>query len=180
MRSAVLLSLALLGCPHKPAETGTGPGAKPTATAVTAPKERGAPLEFALEPLDRDYDHHPESEALRGKRAVVLVLATYDVGSLLALRTLAPMLNELPKDVVCLQVAVQPLGDRALISAFMDAEMTPCRRAVGDPKRGRLGDLAKVKVLPTVLVLRADGTLVGGHAGTFEANDVKRLLDEAK
>lgn len=179
MRALFLATLVLAGCPKQQAESSGGPAAA-TAAPASAPADRGAPLEFALEPLDRDFDHHPESQALRGKRAVVLVLATYDVGSLLALRTLAPLLNELPKDAACLQVAMQPIGDRPLIGAFMDAEPTPCRRAVGDPKRGRLGDLAKVKVLPTVLVLRADGTLVGGRAGTFDVKDVKALLDDAR
>jgi hypothetical protein len=62
----------------------------------------------------------------------------------------------------------------------MDAEKTPCRRAIGDVKRGRLGDLAKVKLIPTVLVLRADGTLVGARAGNFSLEEVRALLDKAK
>jgi hypothetical protein len=177
---ALLLAALVAGCPKNQVEAGPGPVPTATAKAGSKPVERGAPLDFALEPLDRDYESQPESTALRGKRAIVLVVATYDVGSLLALRTLAPMLNELPKDAACLQVAMQPSTDRVLISAFMDAEKTPCRRAIGDPKGGRLGDLAKIKIFPTVLVLRADGTLVGGHAGKFEAADVKALLDAAK
>ena len=175
----LLLVLALAGCPRKEPDTaGLPPG--PTLAAPEKAADRGAPLDFALEPLDRDYDFHPESEALRGKRAIVLVLQSFDVGSLMALRTLAPLLNELPPDASCLQVAVQPIGDRALIGPFMDAEKTSCRRAIGDPGRGRLGDLAKVRVIPTVLVLRADGTLVGGRAGTFDVADVRALLEKAK
>lgn len=140
----------------------------------------GAPLDFILDPVDREFDAVPESEALRGKRSIVLVLTTYDVGSLLALRTLSPLLNELPKDAACLQVALQPLGDRPLIGPYMDAEKTPCRRAIGDPKRGRLGDLAKVKIVPTVLVLRPDGSLVGGISGTITLEGVRALLEQAK
>lgn len=176
---ALILAALMLACPKKRAETSA---VDPIATTPTASKttERGPSLDFALEPLDRDFDHHPESEALRGKRAIVLILQTFDVGSLMALRTLAPLLNDLPKDATCLQVAVQPIADRPLIGPFMDAEKTPCRRAIGDPARGRLGDLAKVKVIPTVLVLRADGTLVGGRAGTFDVADVRALLDRAK
>jgi len=117
---------------------------------------------------------------LRGHRSIVLVLTTYDAGSLLALRTLAPVFNDLPKDAMCLQVALQPLGDRPLIGPYMDAEKTPCRRAIGDPKRGRLGDLGKIKVVPTVLVLRADGTLAGGIAGTITEQGVRELLEQAK
>jgi hypothetical protein len=174
-----LLSSSLLGCPRAPSETaGPTTAAKPVDPAK--PVERGAPLEFVLDPLDRDYEHHPESEMLRGKRAIVVALATYDVGSLLALRTLAPLLNDLPSDVQCLQVAIQPIGDRPLIGPFMDAEKTPCRRAIGDVKRGRLGDLAKLTVIPTVLVLRADGTLAGALSGSFTIEDARALLDKAK
>jgi hypothetical protein len=178
-RAAIALSFALMlaGCPTRSREP-TGPfNAVP---AAPKPVERGAPLDFVLDPLDRDFEHYSESEVLRGKRAIVLILATYDVGSLLALRTLAPLLNGLPSDAACLQVALQPIGDKPLIGPFMDAEMTPCRRAIGDPKRGRLGDLAKVQLLPTVLVLRADGTLAGARSGTISLEEIRTLLDEAK
>ncbi len=175
----LLFVVATMACPA-PQPVTSGPSAQATAASVDTPAARGEPLEFVLDPVDRDYDHTPESQALRGKRAVVLVMATYDVGSLLALRTLAPLLNDLPKDAACLQVALQPVSDRELIGPFMDAEKTPCRRAIGDAKRGRLGDLANVKVIPTVLVLRADGTLAGGIRGTFNLDDVRALLDRAK
>lgn len=176
---ALALFLSLSACPRN---TGEPVNAATGGKTVEAgkPADRGPPLEFVLDPLDRDYEHRPESEELRGKRAIVVTLATYDVGSLLALRTLAPLLNALPSDVACLQVAMQPIGDRPLIGPFMDAEKTPCRRAIGDPKRGRLGDLAKVKIIPTVLVLRADGTLAGALTGSFSEGDVKKLLDQAK
>ncbi len=180
MRLFLALVLAsLVGCPRNKTDANV-----PTTTATTSepgkPVDRGPPLEFVLDPLDRDFEHRAESEELRGKRAIVVVLATYDVGSLLALRTLSPLLNALPSDATCLQVAVQPIGDRPLIGPFMDAEKTPCRRAIGDPKGGRLGDLAKVHVIPTVLVLRADGTLAGVVSGSFSEADVKKLLDSAK
>lgn len=180
MRVLVLATvLSLAGCPRNAPDGGGTTTAAKTADP-TKPADRGPPLEFVLDPLDRDYEYHAESEVLRGKRAIVITLATYDVGSLLALRTLAPLLNELPKDTQCLQVAMQPIGDRPLIGPFMDAEKTPCRRAIGDAKRGRLGDLAKVKVIPTVLVLRADGTLAGARTGSFTAEDIRALLDQAK
>jgi len=150
-----------------------------TTTSASAPVV-GPPLDFILDPLEKETEHGAESETLRGKKAIVLVLTTYDFGSLAALRQLAPLLRALPADTACLQVAMQPLGDRPLISAFMDAEKTPCRRAIGDASRGRLGDLAKVKVVPSVLVLNKDGTLVGGKSGDFDEKTVKDLLDKAK
>ncbi|MBI2392243.1 MAG: hypothetical protein HYV09_21830 [Deltaproteobacteria bacterium] len=172
-------AIALTACP------GARPDGPAAATPVSSagpasPVDHGAPLEFVLDPVDRDFEHQPESQALRGKRAVVLLLASWDVGSLMALRTLGPLLNDLPKDAACLQVAVQPIGDRELVSAFMDAEKTPCRRAMGDAKRGRLGDLAQVKIIPAVLVLRADGTLAGALTGSFGLEQVRALLEKAK
>ncbi|MGZ3418817.1 MAG: hypothetical protein ACXVEE_13175 [Polyangiales bacterium] len=156
------------------------PAAEDKPVAKVASEPRGAPLDFILDPLERDFDARPESEVLRGKRAIVLVLTTYDAGSLLALRELAPLLNDLPKDAQCLQVALQPIGDRGIVGPYMDAEKTPCRRAIGDPKRGRLGDLAKIKIVPTVLVLRPDGTLAGGISGTITEKAVRELLEQAK
>lgn len=178
-----LLSFSLLAAVSacsgpKPATATPVTEDKPIATIAAEP--HGAPLDFILDPVERDFEAQPESEALRGNRAVVLVLTTYDAGSLLALRELAPLFNALPKDAQCLQVALQPLGDRGLVGPYMDAEKTPCRRAIGDPKRGRLGDLAKIKIVPTVLVLRADGTLAGGISGTITEKAVRELLDRAK
>lgn len=173
-----LLGLALGGCPAPPKEAPLA--AAPTAPAAGPAADRGPALEFVLDPVERTYEHQAESQALRGKRAVVLLLATWDVGSLIALRQLAPLLNELPKDATCLEVAIQPLGDRELVAAFFDAEKTPCRRAIGDPKRGRLGDLANVKIIPTIVVLRADGTVAGTLAGSYAVEDVRKLLDRAK
>lgn len=172
-------AVALAGCPS-PRVDGPGPTAPAPVGTAPAATARGQVLEFVLDPVDREYDHQAESQALRGKRAVVLLLASYDVGSLMALRTLAPMLNDLPKDATCLEVAMQPIGDREIIAAFLDAEKTPCRRAIGDPKRGRLGDLAAVKVIPAVIVLRADGTVAGTLSGSFGAEDVRAVLDKAK
>lgn len=177
---ASLIVLAMAGCPTRPSD-GPGPLAPITTTsAAAAPGDRGPALDFALDPVERDFEHQPESAALRGKRAVVLLLASYDVGSLMALRTLAPLLNELPKDATCLEVAMQPISDREIVGAFLDAEKTPCRRAIGDAKRGRLGDLATVKVIPAVIVLRADGTVAGTLSGSFAAEDVRALLEKAK
>ena len=177
---ALFLALALFSCTttNKPVETAPVPEDKPIAAVVSEP--RGAPLDFILDPLDRDFEARPESEGLRGKLAVVLVLTTYDTGSLLALRELGPVLNDLPKGAECLLVALQPIMDRAIIGPFMDAEKTPCRRAIGDPKRGRLGDLAKIKIVPTVLVLRPDGTLAGGISGTITDKGVRELLARAR
>lgn len=183
MRSLLLPAVvfALSGCPAQTTTEGPGP-ASPIATVspATAPKDRGPALDFVLDPVEKSFEHQAESEALRGKRAIVLMMATYDTGSLLALRTLAPLLNDLPKDATCLQIAMQPLGDRELVSAFFDAEKTPCRRAMGDAKRGRLGDLAAVKIIPAVIVLRADGTVAGTVSGSFSADDVRKVLETAK
>jgi hypothetical protein len=181
MRALALMVLAssVFAC-SGPKQTTTAPITEDKPIEKIAAEPRGAPLDFILDPVERDFEAQPESEVLRGKRAIVLVLTTYDAGSLLALRELAPLFNDLPKDAQCLQVALQPIGDRGLVGPYMDAEKTPCRRAIGDPKRGRLGDLAKIKIVPTVLVLRADGTLAGGISGTITEKAVRELLDHAK
>lgn len=195
-RPAVALALfafaaaASLGCGSKAgpgAAVGIGPassGATPGVTAGTAaPGEaeaHGAPLEFTLDPVERGEDHTPESLALRGKRAVVVVVTTFDFGSQKLLRVIAPTLRALPADASCLVVAIQPITDRVLVQTFLDSEPTPCRRAIGDPARGRLGDLAKIKVVPTVLVLRPDGSLVGAAVGDVTPEALQAELEKAK
>lgn len=176
---AVAAAVVLLGCPG-PTTPATGPSSpKGEPAAPELQPAPGAPLDFALDPLDKELDHVPESTALRGRKAIVLVVQSYDGASLAALRALEPLLSEPPKDTGCLLVAVQPLADRAIVRMFFDAIQSPCRRAIGDPKRGRLGDLARVSSIPTVLVLRKDGTLVGGYTGGFDEAQVRGLLAKA-
>lgn len=176
MRRLLLSALVLTGCPTAPVTKGP----EPVTTAVPdPPKDHGAPLDFALDPVDKEIDHTPESTQLLGKKAIVLVLQSYDGASLAALRTLEPLLADLPKETACLLVALQPLTDRAFIGIFFDAIKSQCRRAIGDAKRGRLGDLAKLNVVPAVIVLRKDGTLVGGFTGGFDEGQVRGLLAKA-
>lgn len=174
----VVAGAAQLACPSKVA-TPTPAPAPPEATASPELQPPGQPLDFALDPVDKELDHVPESTALRGRKAIVLVVQSYDGASLAALRALEPLLADPPKDTGCLLVAVQPLADRAIVRMFFDAIQSPCRRAIGDPKRGRLGDLARVTSIPTVLVLRKDGTLVGGYTGGFDEGQVRGLLAKA-
>jgi hypothetical protein len=178
---ALSLALALSACaPKKPVD---GPSLAPTATATATAKTAanpGPPLDFILDPVLRDNDWTPASEALRGKPSIVLVLASWDGSSLVQLRLLAPLLRATAKDTNCMLVAMQPLGDRPLVAAFFDAEDNPCLRAIGDPTRGRLGDLAKVQAIPSTIVLRADGTLVGVAPGVVDEAAVKAQLEKAR
>ena len=178
--TTLVLSLLALSCAaKKPVE---GPTTTPTTTttATTAATPAGPPLEFILDPVLRDNDWTAASEALRGKRAIVLVLASWDGASLVQLRLLAPMLRALPADATCMLVAMQPLCDRPLVAAFFDAEENPCLRAIADPTRGRLGDLAKVQAVPSTIVLRADGSLVGVAPGVVDEAAVKAQLEKAR
>ncbi len=170
-------ALAQAACAPKSVVTEPSPKAVPTAPEAAI--DKGPPWEFALDPVDKEQDHVPESQQLLGKRAVVLVAQSFDGASLAGLRTLEPILAALPPDAACLLVAVQPLGDRAIVGMFFDGIKSPCRRAIGDVKRGRLGDLAKIQVVPTVLVLRKDGTVVGGYGGAFTEKQVRELLEKA-
>ncbi len=196
-RSALILALlasaaaSLLACGSKPgpgAAVGVGPPPSQGSAGVTSgvpaatgePEPHGPPLDFALDPVERESDYTPESLALRGKRAVVIVVTTFDFGSQKLLRVIAPTLRALPADAACLIVAMQPVTDRVLVQTFLDSEPTPCRRAIGDPARGRLGDLGKIKVVPTLLVLRADGSLVGAAVGDVKPEDLQAELEKAK
>jgi hypothetical protein len=175
------IALALCACPGAKKVDGPPGAPSPSTSASTvgvAPA--GPPLDFILDPVLRDPDWTPASEQLRGKRAVVLVLTSWDSMSLVLLRKLSPLLRTLPSDATCMLVAMQPLADRPIVSAFFDGEETPCLRAIGDPARGRLGDLAKVTVVPSTVVLRADGTLAGVAPGVVEADAVHEELEKAK
>ena len=88
MRRLLLSALVLTGCPTAPVTKGP----EPVTTAVPdPPKDHGALLDFALDPVDKEIDHTPESTQLLGKKAIVLVLQSYDGASLAALRTLEPL-----------------------------------------------------------------------------------------
>ncbi|GAC1393411.1 MAG: hypothetical protein NVSMB47_00660 [Polyangiales bacterium] len=176
---ATWLAVMALSCsPPRPASDAAPPG--PTTAPRPAATVSGPPLDFVLDSVQRDADWAPASEQLRGKRAVILVLTSWDGGSLVLLRTLAPMLRALPPDATCLLVAKQPLADRVLAATLFDAEDTPCLRAMADPTRGRVGDLAKVTIVPATLVLRADGRLVGASPGVVTADTVRAALDAAR
>lgn len=183
-----LACATLLGCspsapkPSEPSASTEAEAASPAASnsAVAEAVDHGKPLQFALDPVDRGIDPPPYSLQLRGKRAIVFVIATFDYGSLIQLRRLAPMLQSLPADVRCLVVARQPLNTRALVGKFVDDLEVPCERAIGDPERGRLGDLAPVTVVPSTLVLRADGTLAGAAPGEVSASALRAQLELAK
>jgi hypothetical protein len=178
---ATLLACGSRPGPGAPVGLQGSPSASATdATAASPAEAHGKPLEFTLDPLDRDAERGPESLALRGKRAVVIVVTTYDFGSQKLLRVLAPTLRALPADAACLIVARQPLGDRVLVQTFLDSEPLPCRRAIGDPARGKLGDLEQVKVVPAVLVLHADGSLADAGAGDVKPEQLERALERAK
>lgn len=187
MRSSFVLSIALTSIAlisscgaHREATAPSLAKVTPTTAATSKPVDHGPPLDFILDPVQRDPDWTAASEALRGKRAIVLVLTSWDGGSLVLLRELSPLLRTLPSDGACLLVAMQPLSDRTLVAEFFDAEETPCARAIGDPSRGRLGDLSKVTVIPATLVLRADGTMVGVAPGQVKAKEVREVFEQAK
>lgn len=183
---STLLLAPLLACGTRPGPgpaVGVGASGAPIGSApatAAAPEAHGKPLDFTLDPLDRDAERGPESLALRGKRAVVVVVTSYDFGSQKLLRQLAPTLRALPADAACLLVAMQPIGDRVLIQTFLDSEPVPCRRAIGDPARGKLGDLAQIKVVPAVLILRPDGSLADAGAGDVKAELVESALERAR
>ena len=181
LATCVALSSAIVACSgHRPVVDPPETKSAPSSTATSKPEDHGPPLDFILDPVARDPDWTAASESLRGKRAIVVVLTTWDGGSLALLRELAPLLRTLPEDGACMLVAMQPLADRPLVAEFFDVEETPCARAIGDPTRGRLGDLAKVTVIPATVVLRADGTLVGAAPGQVKAKEVREVFDRAK
>jgi len=174
---------AAWGCSSHPRVAEPSPRAEntgKTSANATADAPLGPPLEFVLAPVKRDTDFVPASEQLRGKRAVVLILSSSDGESTALLMRLAPLLRELPPDATCMLVAMEPLENRILAETMMDAEDTPCLRAMADRTRGRLGDLAKVNSVPVTLVLRADGRAVGIAAGMVHPDVVLKELEKAK
>lgn len=181
--AAAVTLVTLAACSsHRPPTDATSPpsdGASATKPPA-APGDLGPPLDFVLDPIRRDDDFPPASEQLRGKRAIVLLLSSSDGSSSALLMRLAPLLRELPPDATCMLVAMEPLENRILAETLMDSEDTPCLRAMGDRSRGRLGDLAKINVVPVTIVLRADGRALGVAAGVVHPDVVRDELEKAK
>ncbi|MFI5299254.1 MAG: hypothetical protein ACHREM_14260 [Polyangiales bacterium] len=195
LRSFAIFTIALLGgvgaaCAGRhdgpgPAVGLSGPSPSTSAAASQTASTPGLALNLTLDPVARDLEWHPASEQLRGKRAIVVAVTTDDGMSLVQLRELEPLFRTLPADVQCLLVAMQPLADRPIVEAYFDKAFDPtsgrpCLRAIGDPTRGRLGALSELTVVPTTIVVRADGTAIGATAGFVQLSIVRDALERAR
>jgi hypothetical protein len=170
-----------VGVDGAPSGSASSATRKPAAAdAATASTDRGKPLQFALDPVERGSDPPPFALQLRGARALVFMVASFDYGSLIQLRKVTPLLRALPSDARCLIVARQPLSSRPLIAGFLASLELPCDGAIADPERDRLGDLAIVGVVPSTLVLRADGTLAAAFASIVEEPVLRGALEAAR
>lgn len=148
----------------------------PAAEAPAGPPAEGA-IELALRRADGSFVDVGE---LRGHVVVLLVLATFDGPSQMALRPLRSLVERSP-EVRILGIAAQQ-GARLLVDAYEHA-LSPPFPITYDPEEtvaagtSSLGELAGV---PTLIVLDARGVEVGRFTGYCDDACLDELISRAR
>ena len=159
--SALLLVVAACGS----ASNGAPPG-------VSIENGSGTPG-FRFDSLDA---REVSSDSLRGKPAVLAFVTTYDPISQMQVNYLVPLAASLPGVNFAL-VMLQDGAQRELVEIYRDTLRVKFPVAIGDTATiagdGALGD---VHVVPTVVVLGADGKILWRKAGGATASEIRAHL----
>lgn len=133
---------------------------------------------FAFDSLD---DRPVSKEALRGKPAVLLFLTTWDLVSQAEVTILVKMAERDGPKVRYAIVALHERHERELVEAYAHSLKVTFPVALGDAEsrvgRGPLGD---VHVIPTTIVLDAEGRLVKRHVGLQRSEVLRESVEAAK
>jgi len=157
-------AVLLVGC------AGTTPGAD-------SALERGAPVDLDLADIT---GHAFALSELRGHPVLLVAFATYDEASLLALTTLqAWSSNE--RRIQILAVAAQPQA-KTLLPLHREALGLTIPLAY-DPKdawQNGESDLERVSVIPTYVLLDAQGRVLDRHEGPLEQKPLEEFVASAR
>ena len=148
---------------------------------VPAPREDERGEREQVRPFAFDsLDERPVSrDTFRGKPAVILFLTTWDLTSQAEATVLGKLAERDGPKVAYAIVALHDRHERELVEAYARSLKVTFPVALGDDEsrvgRGPLGD---VHMIPTTVVLDADGRLVKKHVG-FQRPEVLRASIEA-
>lgn len=120
-------------------------------------------------------------DTLRGKPAVLVFVTTWDITSQAQVGYLVRMAERDGDAVTYALVALHERHERELVEAYARTLKVTFPVALGDPEsrvgRGPLGD---VHLIPTTLVLDAEGRLVKKHVGLTKSDVLRPSVELAK
>lgn len=159
------LSLSVLGC-------GDSKGAE----EPRASREEVHPFQFD------SLDERPVSrDAFVGKPAVIVFLTTWDLASQAQVTILVKMAEHDGPAVRYAMVALHERHERELVETYARSLKVPFPVALSDAEtrigRGPLGD---VHMIPTTLVIDAEGRLVKKHVGVTRPDVLRPSVEAAK
>jgi hypothetical protein len=166
MKLAALLAAVLLaGCASS--------ALAPAATAHTVTK----PVYDYLALDGKRFD----SESNRGKVAVIVVIATYDLGSQVVMRELSEVRARQHRGISMLALALEPPKNAPLAEAFAATLDLPFPIAMADQAtlEGD-GPFGAIGTVPTTIVLAPGGTEVWRHEGAVLAAELEREIAKAR
>lgn len=158
----VLFLCAVSACAGK----GEPPAASPAGAAAS-----WARAVYAFDSLD---ERPISSEHFRGKRVVLAFVTTDHLGSQAQLNYLNAMAKHDGDRVHYAMIALDARERRELVELYRKALGIPFPVAMVDAaKMGKDGPFGELKVVPTVIVLDADGRETFRHEGVIAANELR-------
>ena len=149
----------------------------PPPQPVFASAARSAPLRFQYPLVDgRGW---LGSDSLRGRPTVLGFLTTYDVASQAQARFLNGLAQRYGSRVQVAAVMLEGGDNRPLILAFRDGLSLVYPLALGDAEMiGGGGPFGDVHVVPSTVVLDAEGRLVWKHVGIAPEEMIEKVLKD--
>jgi len=150
-------------------------------TATPADEPRASREEVHAFQFDSLDDRPVSREALFGKPAVVVFLTTWDIASQAQVAVLLKMAEKDGPRVRYVMVALHERHERELVETYARTLKWPHPVALSDAEtrvgRGPLGD---VHLIPTTLVIDAEGRLVKKHVGVTRPDALRPSIEAAK
>jgi peroxiredoxin len=169
MAAAALVVAMAAGC-------GGSPPAGPLLGQSTAvPEEK--PVTLVLTRTDGE---KIDIRAMRGEPLLLYLFTTHDISCQVALKPLRAFMKKRP-GLQAVGIVVQP-DPETLLPVYEDFAGLPFSLAY-DPQdrvKSGLSDLGLIQVVPTYVLLDAEGFIVARREGTATVEELEKLLDSAR
>lgn len=139
----------------------------------------------ARAPVPRRFDfvtidgRHLSSAAMAGRTTVIVVIATYDLGSQVVMRELATVLRTRTPRINAGAVVLEPPKNAPLVEAYAHSLEVSFPVALADQATLETrGPFGAVNVVPTTIVLDANGNEVWRREGAMTHAEINDVLDD--
>lgn len=113
-----------------------------------------------------------------GRVTVVVIITTYDLGSQVIMRELATVLRERTPRINAGAIVLEPPKNAPLVEAYAHSLQVSFPIALADaPTLEARGPFGSVNVVPTTIVLDADGNEVWRREGAMTHTEIDAVLD---